>query len=172
MSKFCGNCGKELYDGQDICLNCGKVVSNKVNKNQKKKTNGLAISGFVVSILSLTFFWFPFAFIVAIVSLILAIIGVVKSKVYNDGKGLGIGGIVISSIAIVLSTLFSFIYFLAAIFGIEWAVAEEACIDRYGSGYEAKEGYEIPGYDYDDYEYYCCPKYSSNKYNDCKMLHR
>ena len=131
MSKFCGNCGKELYDGQDICLNCGKVVSNKVNKNQKKKT-----------------------------------------KVYNDGKGLGIGGIVISSIAIVLSTLFSFIYFLAAIFGIEWAVAEEACIDRYGSGYEAKEGYEIPGYDYDDYEYYCCPKYSSNKYNDCKMLHR
>jgi len=73
MSKFCGNCGKELHDGQDICLNCGKVVSNKVSKNQKKKTNGLAISGFVVSILSLTFFWFPFAFIVAIVSLMVKV---------------------------------------------------------------------------------------------------
>lgn len=170
MQRFCSNCGKELPEGADLCLNCGKVINNKENNHSKKKANGLAIAGFVVAIISLVFFWFPFAFIGAIVSLVLSIVGVVKSKVYNDGKGLGIGGIVISVIAFILSALFTFIYFLAAVFGIEWAVAQEECQDRYGSKYEAKEGYEIPGYDNEDYNYYCCPK-NSNGYN-CRKLNR
>ena len=29
MAKFCTNCGHELNEGADVCLNCGKNVSNK-----------------------------------------------------------------------------------------------------------------------------------------------
>lgn len=169
MGKFCTNCGHELQDGADLCLGCGKVINKGQNNSSKKKTNGLAISGFVISIISLMLFWFPLAFIISIVSLVLSIVGVFKSKMY-DGKGFAISGIVVSVIAFIISALFSFIYFLAAIFGIEWAVAEEECLDRYGSMYEAVEGYEIPGHDGNDYSYYCCPK-NSDGY-DCKKLYR
>lgn len=171
MQKYCTNCGKELQEGQDLCLGCGKVINNKKNNTSLKKTNSLAIAGFVVSIISLVFFWFPFAFIVSIVSLVLSIVGTVKSKLLN-GKGFAIGGIVISVVAFILSAMFSFIYFLAAIFGIEWAVAQEECVDMYGTSYEAREGYEIPGLDDDDYSYYCCPINSVNSYRECKKLNR
>lgn len=33
MPKFCPNCGKELKEGADICLNCGKAISNIYNSN-------------------------------------------------------------------------------------------------------------------------------------------
>ena len=45
MAKFCSNCGKELNDNADICLNCGvlvnkkesKIISNNNVNNSKKK---------------------------------------------------------------------------------------------------------------------------------------
>ena len=45
MAKFCSNCGKELNENADICLNCGvlvnkessKVVINKNTNNNNKK---------------------------------------------------------------------------------------------------------------------------------------
>lgn len=41
MTKFCSNCGKELNDRADICLNCGKIISKeketKSNPNAKSK---------------------------------------------------------------------------------------------------------------------------------------
>ena len=37
MAKFCSNCGKELQENQDVCLNCG--VSVKKN-NQSNNSNG------------------------------------------------------------------------------------------------------------------------------------
>lgn len=36
MAKFCSNCGKELQENQDVCLNCG--VSTKRN-NQNNNPN-------------------------------------------------------------------------------------------------------------------------------------
>ena len=33
MAKFCQNCGTEIKDGADICLNCGKQVSKGNNNN-------------------------------------------------------------------------------------------------------------------------------------------
>lgn len=33
MSKFCGNCGKEMSDEQRFCPNCGKEFVNNVNEN-------------------------------------------------------------------------------------------------------------------------------------------
>ena len=33
MAKYCSNCGKELKDGADICLQCGKIINDKSIKN-------------------------------------------------------------------------------------------------------------------------------------------
>ena len=35
MAKYCTNCGKELDDKADLCLNCGVLVVNKTNSNNK-----------------------------------------------------------------------------------------------------------------------------------------
>ena len=39
MAKFCSNCGKELQENQDVCLNCGVAIkrNNISNPNAKSK---------------------------------------------------------------------------------------------------------------------------------------
>ncbi len=38
MAKFCPNCGNEIKDGADICLNCGKAVKKEGAINQGGKS--------------------------------------------------------------------------------------------------------------------------------------
>lgn len=40
MAKFCSNCGKELQENQDVCLNCGVTTkkSNNANNNSNDKS--------------------------------------------------------------------------------------------------------------------------------------
>lgn len=41
MAKFCSNCGKELQENQDVCLNCGIAVNkpnNQFNNNSNTKS--------------------------------------------------------------------------------------------------------------------------------------
>ena len=33
MAKFCTNCGKELQENQDVCLNCGVNVKKNISNN-------------------------------------------------------------------------------------------------------------------------------------------
>ena len=50
MAKFCSNCGAELNEKQDICLNCGV----KVNKdNDNKNTNPNAKSKMAAGLLGI-----------------------------------------------------------------------------------------------------------------------
>ena len=40
MAKYCTNCGKELQENQDVCLNCGvavKKINNTTNPGGKSK---------------------------------------------------------------------------------------------------------------------------------------
>ena len=60
-------------DGND--MNNGNF-GNNYNMINNKQTNGMAIAGFVCS------------FLIPLVGLILSIIGLKKSKILNDGKGL------------------------------------------------------------------------------------
>ena len=50
--KYCSNCGKELKEGADICLNCGKLVNNQQKKN-KNIEKGLSIASLVLGIISI-----------------------------------------------------------------------------------------------------------------------
>lgn len=38
MPKFCPNCGKELKEGADICLNCGKAIRKEGIANPGAKS--------------------------------------------------------------------------------------------------------------------------------------
>ena len=39
MAKFCSNCGKELNDNADICLNCGVLVNKQESKTNINNSN-------------------------------------------------------------------------------------------------------------------------------------
>ena len=130
MAKFCKNCGTELKEN-NTCHNCGTVngstktannsSNNKINVNannnngnnnynnggynyQPTPTNGMAIAGFVLSLLGCT----------GILGLIFSIIGLAQAPRYNNnGKGLAIAGICISGLSIFAYFLWFFIYAIA-----------------------------------------------------------
>lgn len=95
---FCKNCGKEIDDKAAICVYCG--VPTKAECEEKEKTNGFGIAGFVVSLVSL---WLgSFYCIASIVGLVLSIIGMSKSKVCGKCNGLAVAGLVIGIISLVI----------------------------------------------------------------------
>lgn len=53
MAKFCTNCGRELKEGADICLNCGKIVDKEQVKEEPKKVNPNAKSKVAAGILGI-----------------------------------------------------------------------------------------------------------------------
>ena len=113
MAKFCISCGSELPENAVACPNCGamqnanqaqvqpqQVVVNNVQA--QNKSNGLAIAGFVVSLVSTLLCCGSFN----VISLVLSIVGVAKAKDYGgNGKGLAIAGIIISAIGLILLIL-------------------------------------------------------------------
>ena len=64
MQKYCSNCGKELKEGADICLNCGVLINKQPNhfysKQQKNKIpgNGMSIAGMVLGIIAAVWTFF------------------------------------------------------------------------------------------------------------------
>lgn len=106
MNNFCTNCGNKLEENEKVCKSCGKMLENNNNINfnansnvsTSSKTNGFAIAGFVISLVSILCCGFS-----SILGLIFSIIGLVNANKGNkEGKGLAIAGIVISSILLVL----------------------------------------------------------------------
>ena len=120
MAKFCISCGKELPEGAVACPNCGasqnanpqpQVVANNA---QQSGTNGLAIAGFIVSLVSLVLCCGS----ASVISLVLSIIGSVKAKNYDgNGKGFAIAGIIISAVGIAVFIVMCILYGVAIIEG-------------------------------------------------------
>ena len=130
MAKFCTNCGQELIEGAKACGNCGTQVEEAVKEEKKEtitvkatpesgnttaapgKTNGLAIAGFVTTLVSTLLCCGMFN----LVGLLLSIVGLVQAQNYDgNGKGLAIAGIVIAAVVMVLS----FVIFIVAGIGSE-----------------------------------------------------
>lgn len=140
MAKFCRECGKELEENSKFCKNCGTKIeeektkeANASNENTNesaasnagtnvtynqtyvtKKSNGMAIAGFVISLVSLLCCGYS-----SWLGLIFSIIGLVNAnKNEGEGKGLAIAGIVISSILLILIVLLT-------IFGVMASVTDD-----------------------------------------------
>lgn len=100
MAKFCPNCGNELTDDAAMCVKCGKVLNssnvssnNNSNNNVGKKSNVMAILGFI------------FSFLFALLGLIFSIMGLKKSEETGTGRGLSIAGIIIASLNMLLGAI-------------------------------------------------------------------
>ena len=75
-------------------------------QNQGNKTNGLAIAGLVLGIVSLVFCWVPFLGIIAgVVGLILSVMG--RKNCAPNQAGMATAGLVLSIVGIVLSGVFT-----------------------------------------------------------------
>lgn len=123
MAKFCSNCGNKVSEKDNVCSNCGKVlkeieenveviepVTNQYNSPEQKPANGLAIAGFVVSLVSLV----CCGGIFGIIGLILSVVGSSKAKELNgSGQGLAVAGIVLGIISMLYFIIILFVYFAA-----------------------------------------------------------
>lgn len=137
MAKFCRECGKELEENSKFCNNCGTKIeeekteeANTSNENINesaasnagtnvtynqtyvtKKSNGMAIAGFVISLVSLLCCGYS-----SWLGLIFSIIGLVNAnKNEGEGKGLAIAGIVISSILLIIIVLLTIYGVMASV---------------------------------------------------------
>ena len=140
MSKFCTNCGTKLEDDVTFCTGCGQKVDDNggpapsnnnpagnitVNVNNagnggQKKSNGLAIAGFVTALVSNILCCGS----LNLIAIILSIVGLVKAKDYDgNGKGMAIAGIVICAVVTVLSLI---IYFILLASGTYSEIVSEA----------------------------------------------
>lgn len=105
MGKFCSNCGKELNEQQDVCLNCGvnigkiQTVDNSI-ENPKAYSN--ALTGFILGLVSILAWIIPlFGFPITICGIIWSVGGLKSQK----RKGLAIAGLVLSIVFLVITLI-------------------------------------------------------------------
>ena len=125
MAKFCSNCGSELNNGK--CPNCNsednnsKVTNqvenvnnfNEVNTSKQVKTNGFALAGFIISIVSPLLCCNSISWL----GLIFSIIGLASVNKNNEkGKGLAIAGIIISVVTMIICAILVFAFNLIGYF--------------------------------------------------------
>ena len=107
--------------------NTGQPINNNVQPTPQaapSKTNGMAIAGFIVSLL-----------VSGLIGLILSIIGLNKAKECNSGKGLAIAGIIIGIVKMILTILVVVLWssLFVGLFGVLGNYAE-ACSNAYACG--------------------------------------
>lgn len=155
MAKFCTHCGKAIADGNTVCSACGTPVDvavvntqpTVIVNNNTEKGNGMAVAGFVISLISLilccgTLSW---------LSLIFSIVGIVSAKkLLGKGKGLSIAGIILSVLGMILFFVAMFvlpILGISTIEGIESQIEDEwqnvQTYDDYDSDYGSDFDYDF-----------------------------
>ena len=120
---YCNSCGSMIPDGMPYCGNCRAptpqhapqpayqpVVPNYAQPTQPvmitppvsaTRSNGIAIAGLIMGILSLCFFWFPgVGALFATLGLIFSIIGVARRNA--RAKGCAITGLILSILGMFL----------------------------------------------------------------------
>ncbi len=94
----CWFCNNEINEGDSYCPRCGRAQQPQSVYTAvpvRMETNGYAVAGFIL------------AFFIPILGLIFSVIGRLKAKKTDTGKGLAIAGIIISIVEIALAMLLS-----------------------------------------------------------------
>ena len=101
-----------------------------------KGSNGLATAGFVLGLLGLLGSWIPvlniLGIILGVLGVVLAGVGLAKSKKANAGKGLAIAGIVLGALAVIFAILINAVFVSA----VDDAIDEttKTCVEAPKSG--------------------------------------
>ena len=101
---YCRKCGAQIDDEAYVCVHCGALVKEPTEtaagnvENRQKKTNGMAIAGFVCS------------FFLPVLGLIFSIIAMKQCEERGcDGYGLAKAGKIISIVCLVLNVFIGII---------------------------------------------------------------
>lgn len=139
--KFCGNCGAKMEDGEQYCSYCGTRFESAARRDADtniemrpapqysaqsqhsdpmmrqlptQKTNGFAVAGFVMGLISILFCWCCFG-VTQILGVIFSAVALSQIKKTGEGgKGLAVAGLVLSVLCIVLSAVFAVLSALAS----------------------------------------------------------
>lgn len=107
---YCRRCGSNLDDDAVICPNCGvptdKYYATRAPQTMPGKKNGVALAGFIVSLVS-TLFGYMFC-IISFVALGLSIAGMANRKNCNEYNNFATAGLVIS----IITTLFWLLFWI------------------------------------------------------------
>ena len=99
--KYCKTCGAELVDEAVVCPKCG-VATSEIQA--PLKSNPMAITGFVLSLVAM---FINLWAIPAILGLVMSIVGLVQIKKGGfKNRGLAIAGIVLGAIALVWDIMY------------------------------------------------------------------
>ena len=122
MEKYCTNCGTKMNATDRFCSNCGadsnsgdssvqnnNVVQPNVNNTQAnnnvvqggtKKTNGLAVTSFVCSMVGIV----VFGLVMGILAICFGAVGLSRTKYFPEesGKGFAVTGIVVGIIEVII----------------------------------------------------------------------
>lgn len=99
MAKFCSNCGKELSEDKNVCLNCGISTGNLSNTD---KIDRNALVGFILGLVSIVTWIIPiFGYATGICGLVFSAKGM-NSKV---NKAKAITGLVLCIVFLVFSLI-------------------------------------------------------------------
>lgn len=117
MAKYCSNCGAELKENQDVCLNCGRIISVSKEKTlPKKKKKSYADISLTLGLLSFFAWLLPIlGYPVTICAIVYGSRGL-KEDSENERARLGrLFGIIFLIITLANSILGIFNYFYGAI---------------------------------------------------------
>lgn len=119
---YCKNCGSELSENVKFCQYCGTAVQNErptpsykrepvfESPQEDKKICGLAIAGFVVSLVALIL---DILLMVSITGTVLSSVALYQTKkTEKGGKGFAIAGLVIGIVALVINARILFRNFM------------------------------------------------------------
>lgn len=107
MSKFCTNCGHQLNESADVCMNCGVLVNKVVSNNNVPDCEKSANTGFVLGLISIVAWFIPlFGYPVTICGIVYSSKGL-KAK-DNQTK---------ATVGLVLSIIFLIITFVNSLLG-------------------------------------------------------
>ena len=114
--RFCGDCGNQMQDTDNVCSQCGARVNRNIRayypgQNEPKATNIKAILGLILGICSNVLFWMPIVPVLAsIIGIVVSVIGMKDADELRSGKGMAIAGLVCSIIALIVGGMFTSCY--------------------------------------------------------------
>ena len=104
MAKYCPNCGAEMKEDQDVCLQCGKSVKKEktvvVSNTKSNQVETAATTSLILGLVSIISWIFPLiGYATTICGIIFGAMGLKSSK-----KSLALTGLILS-IIFLLATL-------------------------------------------------------------------
>lgn len=113
----CPCCGEEIPTDTHVCNHCDKIINDNepsvitealhvaCNATGPSKNNGIGMTGFIFSLISLGLSWLPgFNIILWVLSIVFSSVGLSRRP-----KCYAVAGLIISSVVSVLIVVFSFL---------------------------------------------------------------